>query len=63
MFNLFAGYSVNDRMSLRMGVDNLLNEEPPIYGSRPGDRNADVTRPDHYDILGRRAYVGLKLTF
>jgi hypothetical protein len=46
-----------------MGIDNLLDEQPPIYGSRPGDRNAEVTRADHYDILGRRMYVGLKMQF
>ena len=33
--NLFAGYEVNDRMDLRMGIDNLLDEEPLIVGARP----------------------------
>jgi len=28
-----------------------------------GDRNAEVTRPDYYDILGRRAYVGVRMQF
>jgi len=27
------------------------------------DSNSDVTRPDYYDILGRRAYIGLKMSF
>jgi outer membrane receptor protein involved in Fe transport len=63
VFNVFAGYAVNDRMSLRMGIDNLLDEQPLIVGSRPGDRNAEVTRADFYDVLGRRAYIGLKMTF
>jgi iron complex outermembrane recepter protein len=62
-FNVFAGYTVNERLQLRMGIDNLTDEQPPIYGSRPGDRNAEVTRADHYDILGRRMYVGLKMQF
>jgi outer membrane receptor protein involved in Fe transport len=63
VFNLFGGYTINERMQLRFGIDNVADEEPPIYGSRPGDRNADETRADHYDILGRRYYVGLKMTF
>jgi outer membrane receptor protein involved in Fe transport len=62
-FNLFAGYTFNERFQLRAGIDNLLDEEPPIVGSRPGDRNAENTRPDYYDVLGRRMYVGLKMTF
>jgi outer membrane receptor protein involved in Fe transport len=71
-FNLFAGYSINDRIQLRGGIDNLTDEDPPIVGTRPpgsnnatdvGDRNAEVTRPDYYDVLGRRAYLGVKIAF
>ncbi len=62
-FNLFAGYSVNEKISLRMGIDNLTDEDPLIVGARPGDNNAEVTRADYYDVLGRRAYVGIKMSF
>ncbi len=62
-FNLFAGYNVNDKIDLRMGIDNLLDEEPLIVGAQPGDNNAEVTRADYFDILGRRAYIGMKMSF
>src|SRR5204862_6708323 len=68
-FNLFAGYTVNDKIQLRMGIDNLTDEQPNIVGAHPAsstapaDNNAEVTRPDYYDILGRRAYVGVKMSF
>ena len=62
-FNLFAGYAVNDKFDLRMGIDNLLDEDPLIVGAQPGDNNAEVTRPDYFDVLGRRAYVGIKMSF
>jgi iron complex outermembrane recepter protein len=71
-FNLFAGYTFNERFQLRAGIDNLLDEEPLIVGTRPpgtngptdpGDRNAEVTRADYYDTLGRRAFVGLQMNF
>jgi outer membrane receptor protein involved in Fe transport len=62
-FNVFAGYTINDKMSLRGGIDNLTDVQPNIVGSRPGDRNAELTRADYFDILGRRAYVGVKVTF
>ena len=62
-FSLFAGYTVNDKMNLRMGIDNLTDVQPNIVGARPGDGNAEVTRADYYDILGRRAYVGVTFQF
>jgi outer membrane receptor protein involved in Fe transport len=62
-FNLFAGYSVNEKINLRMGIDNLLDEQPLIVGGQPGDNNAEVTRADYFDILGRRMYVGIKMSF
>ena len=62
-FNLFAGYNVNDKIDLRMGIDNLLDEEPLIVGAQPGDNNAEVTRADYFDILGRRAYLGIQISF
>jgi iron complex outermembrane receptor protein len=72
VFGLFARYSINDHLEFRGGIDNLFDEAPPIVGTRLpgtngandfGDRNADVTRADFYDVLGRRAYVGLKMSF
>jgi iron complex outermembrane recepter protein len=67
LFSLFAGYEINDRMSLRGGIDNLFDEQPPIVGSDPfgpnPNRNAASTNAQYYDILGRRAYVGLKMSF
>ncbi|HVY63967.1 MAG TPA: TonB-dependent receptor [Gammaproteobacteria bacterium] len=62
-FNLFAGYTVNDKINLRMGIDNLTDVQPLIVGARPGDNNAEVTRADYYDVLGRRAYVGVRMSF
>ena len=64
VFSASARYSVNDRLELRGGIDNLLDEEPVIVEARPGvDSNSDVTRADYYDILGRRAYIALKVSF
>ena len=61
--NLFAGVNVNDRVDLRMGIDNLFDEEPLVVGATATDGNAEVTRPDYFDILGRRMYIGVKMTF
>ena len=62
-FNLSASYTLNEKINLRMGIDNLTDEQPPVVGARPGDNNAEVTRADYYDILGRRAFVGVTARF
>ena len=36
MFNLFGRYQINDRMEFRGGIENLLDEEPPVVGADPG---------------------------
>jgi iron complex outermembrane recepter protein len=64
LFSLFAGYSFNERLSLRGGIDNLLDEQPRVIGANPGVNNAAAsTNAQYYDILGRRAYVALKMSF
>jgi len=62
-FGAFASYALNPKMQLRMGVDNLTDQQPPIYGYTVSDHNAEVTRPDYYDVLGRRYYAGIKISF
>jgi len=62
-FNLSASYTLNEKINLRMGIDNLTDEQPPVVGARPGDNIAEVTRADYYDILGRRAFVGVTARF
>jgi iron complex outermembrane recepter protein len=65
MFALFAGYQLSDRISIRGGIDNLFDKQPPIVGRNPaaGNNNAASTNTQYYDILGRRAFVGLKMSF
>jgi outer membrane receptor protein involved in Fe transport len=63
VFDLFAGYTFNERYSLRGGIDNLFNEDPAIVGATPTDSNSATTLPGYYDTLGRRLYVGIKIDF
>jgi iron complex outermembrane receptor protein len=60
LFNLSAGYHWS-KYSVRVGIDNLLDKQPLVYGSNPGvDTNTDTTLPQFYDPLGRRFFVGVK---
>jgi outer membrane receptor protein involved in Fe transport len=76
LFSLFAGYQISERLSLRGGIDNLLDEDPPVVGRDPGtnpslgcpgspscNNNSANTNAQYYDVLGRRAYVALKMNF
>lgn len=61
LFNMSAGYEFTEKLSMRFGIDNLFNREPPIVGAQPGvtdgagDTNASV-----YDVLGRRYYMSVQ---
>jgi outer membrane receptor for ferrienterochelin and colicin len=64
LFDLSASWSLNRTVTLRAGVDNLLDRDPEIVGYNAGVTNAKgATAPGYYDILGRRYYAGVKLEF
>jgi iron complex outermembrane receptor protein len=52
--DLFGRAKINDQMSFRAGIDNLLNAEPALVGGIPG-----TTDPANYDIIGRRFFIGV----
>jgi outer membrane receptor protein involved in Fe transport len=68
-FSLFARYEINDRMQFRGGIENLFDEEPPVVSVDPGtatlprDNNLGDTEAGFYDVLGRRAYIGIQMNF
>jgi outer membrane receptor protein involved in Fe transport len=63
-FDVFGGWQISQRYALRFGVDNLFNTEPEVIGEIPGVDNAlGNTSPGFYDTLGRRFYLGLKMSF
>jgi outer membrane receptor protein involved in Fe transport len=63
LFYLSAGYGF-DKYSVRVGIDNLLDKEPPVTQRNPGFTSAsNTTNPGYYDVLGRRYYIGVKASF
>ena len=64
LFNLNAGWNVNDTIQVRAGIDNVLDRAPSVVGANPtvGDNNSDQTNLNFYDGLGRRFYFGIKAT-
>jgi outer membrane receptor protein involved in Fe transport len=78
LFNLSAGYSFADKYRLTFGIENLLDEEPPLTGGNPNARPFPIP-PQHatsigtgglgqggnsvYEPLGRRAFVSMTMSF
>jgi outer membrane receptor protein involved in Fe transport len=66
IFDVSGRYTFADRWDLRFGVDNLLDEEPPIVNLRTvaeGYTQTGVTNAAFYDVLGRRYYLGMTVRF
>lgn len=60
--DLTGSVKLNDVVTMRLGVNNLLDKDPPIFGSSTcstGQCNGN-TYPQVYDALGR--YIFVKLT-
>ena len=54
--DLAARYDVTDSISLRLGINNVFDEEPQLYSPNV-QANTD---PSTYDVLGRRYFFGLE---
>jgi outer membrane receptor protein involved in Fe transport len=64
IFDFNGSWGISNRTQLRFGIDNLLDTEPEIVGADPPNTNSSGnTYPGYYDTLGRRYYLGLKLSF
>jgi outer membrane receptor protein involved in Fe transport len=59
----FGSFEINKQISLRGGIDNVTNREPPRVGINPGTTAAaGVTNAQYYDVLGRRYYMSVQLS-
>jgi iron complex outermembrane receptor protein len=56
-------YAVRKSAELYVGVDNAFNKAaPPIISGLPGNSTGTETAAGTYDAIGRRYYVGLRVT-
>jgi outer membrane receptor protein involved in Fe transport len=62
ILDAFGSYSVNDRITVRGGIDNVTDRAPPRVGINPGTTAAaGTTNAQFYDVLGRRFYMSIQL--
>ena len=64
-FDLTTRFAVNENFTLTLGVQNLLDSDPPIVGGEAGSTtfNSGNTFPSTYDALGRRYVASARIRF
>jgi len=60
--DLSAIWDVRPGISVRLGVNNLLDKDPPLVGTELTGAGSANTYPT-YDILGRQAFMGVTAKF
>ncbi len=63
--DLLATFKIKDNYSFRVGVNNVLDQDPPLTGSAacPGGPCNQNIYPQVYDGLGRYMFMGLTADF
>lgn len=60
--DLAASYNVTEKWNLRVGVNNLLDKDPPLTSQTDGFANGN-TYPQTWDALGRYLFLGTTVDF
>ena len=58
--DFFGNYVFNNALTLRFGIDNLMNAQPVWVGAN-GSTTAIGQTNSNYDTVGRRFYLGVKV--
>lgn len=63
--DLAAVWAVNETLEIRGGIDNLTDNDPPIVGVNQGTPGFGETNTffGQWDSIGRRYFVGAKVSF
>ena len=65
-FDLAGAWQINKTFSLRGGINNIFDQDPPIVGNvatGPGSTGNGNTFPQTYDALGRLIFLNLTMKF
>jgi iron complex outermembrane receptor protein len=65
-FDIAAAWQINKTFTLRGGINNVLDQDPPIVSSvaaTPGAFGNGNTFPQNYDALGRLVFLNLTMKF
>jgi iron complex outermembrane recepter protein len=62
VFDLSGGYDFTNSMSLRFGIENLFDTDPPITNATPFSPGSN-TNAGFYDVIGRRGWLAMTFEF
>jgi iron complex outermembrane receptor protein len=62
-FDLAGSYNVTKKITVRAGINNLFDKDPPLSGLVGAGFGNGNTYPQVYDALGRRVFVNLTARF
>jgi len=62
IFDLSGGFVLRQDWRLRFGIDNLFGKDP-VFTNATRFTRGTATNGGFYDVLGRRAYAGIELSF
>jgi iron complex outermembrane recepter protein len=64
-FDLNAAWDVRDNMTVRAGMTNIFDKDPPVVGNEAGTTasNSGNTFPSVYETLGRRYSISFNVKF
>jgi len=60
--DLSAIWNVNDMFAVRGGINNILDQDPPLVNNRISQTGSPNSYPT-YDLLGRKLFVGVTAKF
>ncbi|MFK9780978.1 hypothetical protein ACJEM9_24675, partial [Escherichia coli] len=60
-----ASVRIKSELTLRLGVSNIFNIQPPVVGGSAGSSgvNSGNTFPNVYDALGQTFFAGATIKF
>ena len=61
--DISANWTILDNTTLRFGINNLLDREPPIVPNTPSGVGNGNTFPGPYDAMGRYIFTGINVAF
>jgi len=57
-----AVWNINDKFAVRGGINNILDQDPPLVNNRISQTGSPNTYPT-YDLLGRKLFIGFTANF
>ena len=62
-FDIAASYALTKKITIRAGINNLTDKDPPLSGLVGAGFGNGNTYPQVYDALGRRVFINVTASF